>query len=258
MRSTPSASTHSPSKSGLGSHGVAQRIPRHLAVFLERGHGQARRPVNAVKISPSPWLKMMVFGAASVPEPGVGVLLDEHGALGLEVGILDDQQTVGPRVAHRPQHRMALPHEQPTAGPQQAGDDARPTRGCRAASTDGADARVDDVDALRTERVHRVVDDPPRRTARRHLRAAPVHAPPPTPPGRSPARSSTARRAGPATPCRCRCGTAGARRRGRRADPAAAGRSEPPARGTRGRRSSPGRSRRVRCASAPATPSWPG
>ena len=127
----------------------------------------------------------------------------------------------------RPQHRMAFPDEQPPARPQQVGDDRaqRRTVGSQHSAPMPVNTKSNASPAER-------VGAPRRRRTRRTWRrprscAASAAGLLDRGRGEVHARSST-RRAWPARSCRCRCGTAGARRAARRCRRAWAGRTAPP------------------------------
>ena len=121
-----------------------------------------------------------------------------------------------------------------------------------------ADPREDEVEAALAEDVGGRVDVGLDELRRRPRSAPRADGPPRARRGRSRARSS-ARRAARARSCPSRCGTGGARLRGRRRRRAAAGRSARRRSDGRGRRGTArGRSRPRRRAPGRARPSWRG
>ena len=231
-------------------------LPRDAAVLLQRG-----QPHPFVEQGGDDLTQAMVeLDRVRLVELAlVGDVADrpvEAGAVrGLEVGVLDHEQPVVPRIAHRLEHRMAFPDEQPPTRPEQGRHDGRPPADV-GEPVQRPDPGVDEVEALAAEHVRRGVDvgqdeldvgtgaggevagGVDRR--RREVEAA-----------------SPGRRAGPARWCRCRCGTGGARSRGRRCRRGGVGRTPRRPTAPRDRRGA-GRSGSRRGGAAPGSPSSSG
>ncbi len=83
-------------------------------------------------------------------------LVEDQRLRPLEVGVLQHEQVVVPAVGGGPQHRMALAHEQPPAGPQQARHHPGPA-GDVGQPAQRADPRVHEVEGLRAQDGDRVI-----------------------------------------------------------------------------------------------------
>ncbi len=141
-----------------GGHLPRQGVPRHGVVLLERRQLQARREhrrddladavIPLVRDVLREHLVGLDVGAVLVPDHRLGLL---------EVRVLDGEDAIGPRVAERPEHGMALADEEPPARPQETRDDLGPA--CDVGQpAERADAREDEVEALAAERLGRAVE----------------------------------------------------------------------------------------------------
>ncbi|BBX56937.1 hypothetical protein MSHO_22820 [Mycobacterium shottsii] len=90
-------------------------------------------------------------------------MLDERDATSFKVWVFNDDKPVGSRIAQRPQERMALAHEQPSTGPEQACDNIGPAADARNPAQ-CPEAGVDEIETLNTECLHRVIDVGPYET----------------------------------------------------------------------------------------------
>gem|GEM_PF-4801564 len=165
----------------------------------------------------------------------IAELLGARLAARLEVRIVERDQTIRSRVAQRPQHRMPLADEELPTGSQKRRDDFGPP--CHVwQPTQRADPGVDEVEATRREnRRGRVEIGLDERRLGGHLSRGRVVVPPRVPVPRSRDQSPW-RRAGAATRCRYRCGTAGGRSPCRSPHRDAARRSAPSRTGAMDRR----------------------
>ena len=253
-RSGRSFRRHSPAADVL--HLARQRLVGHAVVLDEAGelHPAAS---SAVTISPRPWFHSCVTvcvnsTSVSTYVPGSsqtsGSAVSKYG-----YSIASPSRPI----VERPEHRVALAHEEAAAGPEQPRHDLPPALDV-GQPAERADPREDEVEPPCAEDVDRGVEvglDELRRRSRSPPRA---DAPPRARRARSRARSS-APRAARARSCPSRCGTGGARLRGRRRHRGAAGRSARPRSGGPGRHGTArGRTRPRRRAPGHARPSWRG
>ena len=210
-RHSPSGSA--PSSPGSASHGTLSCSTSPVSC----------RPCSssAVTISPRPWFHSWVTLCAN---DGVGLdvraaLVPDRSARPLEVRVAR-RPAARRRAASSSAHSIGCPSRMNSRPPgaQQAGHDPGPAPDVRQPAQ-RADAGEDQVEARRPSTSSRVVDvgldevDVARRSRRPAPRACSSAG------GREVQPGHRARRAGPATRCRCRCGTAGARRAARRSSP---------------------------------------
>ena len=193
------------------------------AVVLRQARNRKARGKQRLMISPRPWFHSCVTLCAKprrsrrrcprCRRPSVRPARSTG---------TDHQQVIGTLVVQRPQHRVPLADEQPPARPQQATTTEAHRRDV-GQPAQRADTRVHQVEPAEPRTSSGTVDirlHERRIRAGRRARDGPAERQAP----RSRARSST-RPAGRATPCRSRCGTAGAPRAARRCRRAAGRRS---------------------------------